>query len=182
MQIFTVKRRTNLLTPLLTSQSSLLNASSKNIIKSQLNTVENSTSKNLNATSTLLEKDNIKSHKSASKSKIVNKNESIISKQFDVALREFMSDLIIKNDLNNDLDDLNIDGNPFMNIKNTGVTPQSPKVFKSVPDSLHDSSSDASSSSKSLEKFVTYILPLKRIYEEGNLRKKARIYIYYDCI
>ncbi|XP_025268901.1 uncharacterized protein LOC112639372 isoform X2 [Camponotus floridanus] len=168
-EIFTVKRRTNLLTPLLTSQSSLLNASSKNIIKSKLNTVENSTSKNLNATSTLLEKDNIKSHKSASKSKIVNKNESIISEQYDVALREFMSDLIIKNDLNNDLDDLNIDGNPFMNINNTGATSQSPKVFKSVPDPLHDSSFEASSSTcKSLEKLVTYILPSKRIYEEEN--------------
>lgn len=183
----------------MTSQSSLDHiSSSKNIIKSQSSTVENS--KSSNATSiNLLEKDNIKLHKSIAKSKIANKNKSITSKQFDAKFQEFVSDLItLNNNLNNALNNLghksksfyehqkflDISQSPFMNIKSTNVTSQSPKVFKSVPDTLHANSFDASSSStsKSLEKLVTYSLPSKRINEEGNLRKKARVYIYYDCI
>lgn len=190
MQIITLKPRTDRLAPLQsTSRSNIYHlSSSKKIIKSQLNTVENSTSTCSNATSTnLLKKDNSELHKSiASKQTISNKSESTISELSDAAiLRKSMPDIFISNNDLDNLDTENISKSPIMNIKITNVTSLPPEVFESVPDvALHENSIDTSSpsTSKSLEKLVTYIAPPKRIYEEGNLRKKRRssyIYIMY---
>lgn len=158
-----------------TSQSSIPRVpSSKN---KQLNIVENSTSNSSAISTNLLEKDIVELHKSvASKSKISNKNESIISEQFDVAAsQESMPDVIISN--SNDLDNVDTeDTSPVMNIKITDVISLPPELFESVPDvALHENSIDTTSpsTSKSLEKLVTYIGPSKRIYEGGNLRKKS---------
>lgn len=186
MQVITLKRRTDRLTPLQsTSQLSIPHiSSSKNIIKSQLNTIENLTSTCSNATSTnLSEKNYIELHKSvASKQNISNKSEST-TELFDAAtLRESTPDLFISNDNNLDnLDTENISRSPIMNIKITNVTSLPPEVFESVPDvALHEKSIDIASpsTSKSLEKLVTYIAPPKRIYEEGNLRKRRGVYTY----
>lgn len=185
MQIITLKRKTGLSASMQsTSQSSIPRVPSSKNVK-QLNTVENSSPKSSNAISTnLLEKDIVELHNSvASKSKISNKNESIISKQFDVAAsQESMSDVVISN--NNDVDNVDTeDTSSIMNIKITNVTSLPPELFESVPDvALHENSIDTSSpsTSKSLEKLVAYIAPSKRVYEEGNFRNKHK-FTYHHC-
>ncbi|XP_072748731.1 uncharacterized protein [Anoplolepis gracilipes] len=181
IEIITLKQRTDFLAPLqLTSQSNIHVLSSNDIIRSQLNTVETATTESLNSTSTnLLEKDNIELYKSvATKPNISNKSEPIVSKQL-VTSQESMPDLIVSN--SNDFDYLDTE----MNIKITNITSVPPEVFESVPnEALYENSIDTSSpsTSKSLEKLVTYVAPPKRIYEEvhnvyNNYKKIKRNHI-----
>ncbi|KAL6255966.1 hypothetical protein P5V15_013203 [Pogonomyrmex californicus] len=179
VEFITLQQKKDLSSSSLVQQSDdspiLCTSPSKQLLKTSLD--DSAIFKNQNTAITNLSKNNIQSN-SESESETSNKNKSIILNESDVeAPRESTIDLFSSN--SNDLEEMNaIDTNemPVMNIKITNVTSLPPEVFESVPDivcvntaSCKDTTNISSlSTNKTLEQFVTSSSTKRSMHEEAN--------------